>query len=226
MMDIYFSIAVFLIGLGVGSFLNYSIEKLEKRDSFESSEKYPVVHIATALVFLFSFLHYFPFTGFMGVLEFIFTLIILSFLVFLFFYDLRHFIIPNEIIYPAIFITVAYLAVVGYFEGLSFVLGNVISAVGAFLFFLFIYYITKQKGMGFGDVRYSFFMGLFLGFPGILVGLFFSFLIGAIIGSGLIICGKKGRKSEVPFGPFLITGTLLAWFYGEEIMSLYLNFYV
>ena len=82
--------------------------------------------------------------------------------------------------------------------------------------------------MGVGDIKLAFLMGLVLGFPNILVALFFAFLLGAIIGIGLIISGKKTLKSEVPFGPFLVTGTFIALFWGQEIInwyakSLYIN---
>ena len=66
-------------------------------------------------------------------------------------------------------------------------------------------------------------MGLFLGFPKILIALFFSYLIGAIIGLGLILAGKKTLKSEVPFGPFLVIGTFIALFWGNQLINLYLN---
>jgi len=50
-------------------------------------------------------------------------------------------------------------------------------------------------------------------------------LIGAIIGIGLIVAGKKTLKSEVPFGPFLVTGTFLALFWGEKFIQWYLHFF-
>ena len=77
--------------------------------------------------------------------------------------------------------------------------------------------------MGFGDVKLAFFMGLFLGYPNILVALFLAFFLGAIIGVGLIVFGNKKLKSEVPFGPFLITGTFLALLWGQEIIQWYMN---
>ena len=79
--------------------------------------------------------------------------------------------------------------------------------------------------MGWGDIKLVFLIGLILGFPNILVSLFLAFLIGAIIGLGLIISGKKTLKSEVPFGPFLVTGTFLALFWGEKLINYYLNFF-
>jgi len=69
----------------------------------------------------------------------------------------------------------------------------------------------------------AFLMGLVLGFPNILAALFLAFFLGAIIGIGLIIFNRKTLKSEVPFGPFLVTGTLAALFWGEAIINWYLN---
>jgi leader peptidase (prepilin peptidase)/N-methyltransferase len=100
----------------------------------------------------------------------------------------------------------------------------ILSALGAAGFFLLIFLISKGEWLGFGDVKLAFFMGLFLGFPSILIALFLAFLIGAIIGIGLIFVGEKTLKSQVPFGPFLVLGTLIAFFVGEKIINWYLNF--
>ena len=69
-------------------------------------------------------------------------------------------------------------------------------------------------------------MGLFLGFPNVFLALFLAFSLGAIIGIGLIISGKKKLKSKIPFGPFLVTGTFLALFFGEKIINWYLNLFL
>ena len=78
--------------------------------------------------------------------------------------------------------------------------------------------------MGFGDVKLALFMGLFLGWPNILVALFSAFLAGAVLGVALVLIKKKGMKSEVPFGPFLIGGTALAFLWGDALVDWYLNF--
>ena len=80
--------------------------------------------------------------------------------------------------------------------------------------------------MGFGDVKLAFFMGLFLSWPNILVALFLAFFLGAAIGVALIFFKKKDMKSEVPFAPFLITGTFLALFWGEQLVDWYLSLVV
>lgn len=79
--------------------------------------------------------------------------------------------------------------------------------------------------MGAGDIKLAFLMGLMLGYPNILVALFLAFFIGAIMGAGLIILGKKTMKSEVPFGPFLVLGTFIALFWGKIIINWYISLY-
>lgn len=91
------------------------------------------------------------------------------------------------------------------------------SALGAGLFFLSLVLLTKRKGMGWGDVELAVLMGLILGFPKILIALFFSFLTGALLGVILIIEGRKKLKSKIAFGPFLIAGLIFSLIYGEKI---------
>ena len=78
--------------------------------------------------------------------------------------------------------------------------------------------------MGFGDVKLAVLMGLLLGFPDILTALFLAFLFGAVVGLVLMIFKGKKLKSEVPFAPFLITGTFLALFWSDAIINWYSAF--
>ena len=80
--------------------------------------------------------------------------------------------------------------------------------------------------MGFGDVKLGFLMGLVVGFPNILVALLIAFIVGAITGVILIYLKRKTMKAEVPFGPFLILGTFIAWFWGTELVNFYLGLLV
>ena len=80
--------------------------------------------------------------------------------------------------------------------------------------------------MGVGDIKLAFLMGLFLGSDKILAALFLAFFIGAIIGLGLIVFRKKTLKSEIPFGPFLVIGTFLTLFWGDKMISWYLNLFL
>ncbi|MFH1535690.1 MAG: prepilin peptidase [Patescibacteria group bacterium] len=94
-------------------------------------------------------------------------------------------------------------------------------AIGGFFWGLII--ITRGKGMGGGDVKLGAFIGIMLGFPNALLALMLSFLIGAVFSLGLIVTGKKHFGQVIPFGPFLVLGSLIAIFWGNEILNWYLH---
>lgn len=188
------------------------------------SWQYPLVEISTATLFLIPVINRSP-TSINWPDLFIYW-IVACFLIIIFVYDLKHYIIPDKVIYPAILVSCIWYFVSGIFFHLYTkydILNTIYSAVGAAIFFLLIVLISNEKWMGFGDVKLAFLMGLFLGWPNILVALFLAFFIGAIIGIGLIATGKKTLKSEVPFGPFLVAGTFISLFWGQNIINWYLN---
>lgn len=187
------------------------------------SIQYPVVEVATGALFLLAGLAVSPGLV-LEYIELILVLIVFSLLIVVFVYDLKHFIIPNKIIYPAILGAFLLAGLKGWVASNHFLtLTHLTAGAAVFFIFLAIYLITKGKGIGFGDVRYAFFMGLFLGFPKVVVGLFLSFVIGAIIGVVLIIIGSKERKDMIPFGPFLVLGTTIAYLWGSQLIDFYLD---
>ncbi len=186
------------------------------------SIQYPLVEIATGIVFLLVF-NYFYFFNFQTIVSIIYLFIISSLLIIICIYDLKYYIIPDKILFSAIAIVFLYQLIFS-FRFLDF--NPLWAGLGACAFFLFIFLISDGRWMGFGDVKLAFFMGLFLGYPNILVALFLAFFLGAIIGVGLITLGNKNLKSEVPFGPFLITGTFLALLWGQELIQWYLRLFL
>ena len=202
------------------------------------SWQYPLVETATGLLFLLIFNSKFlifkqffwtpsgglPVGLLFNFLNLFYYWIIASFLIIIFVYDLKHYIIPDKIIYLAIIISLIFNFLI--FKQFQIFKYSILSAFGVAVFLLLIFLLSRGKWLGFGDVKLGFFMGLFLGFPDILVSLFSAYLIGAIIGVGLIISGKKTLKSEVPFGPFLVAGTFIAFFLGEKIINWYLNLFL
>ncbi len=94
-------------------------------------------------------------------------------------------------------------------------------AIGGF--FLSLIIITRGKGMGGGDVKLGAFIGLMLGFPNALAALVLSFLSGAVFSVGLILLGKKHFGQTIPFGPFLVLGSLIVLYWGNQIMDWYLK---
>lgn len=194
------------------------------------SFRYPLVETGTGLIFALIIWERLPFlfstSLIFWILDILFLSIVSCFLIVIFVYDLQYFIIPDKVIYPLIIIALGWQVVSNlFFEAYAkkSIIEAVYSGIGAALFFLIIVLASKGKGMGVGDVKLSFFMGIFLGFPSVLVALFSSFLLGAAVGMVLIITKKKHLKSEIPFAPFLVTGTALAFFYSGEIIEFYLN---
>ncbi|HYH47958.1 MAG TPA: prepilin peptidase [Acidimicrobiia bacterium] len=138
--------------------------------------------------------------------------------------DLEHFIVPDRITAP---LTVSALALLGLaalaeLDGWRF--GRAVLAGLAFFAFLLFLNLMYPKGMGMGDVKLAFSLGLFLGWLGwgqVFLGGFLSFLLGAVVGVGLIVTKIKGRKDVVPFGPFLALGTMLTVLWGDPLLRWY-----
>ena len=202
------------------------------------SIQYPLVELATGGLFALIFWHWpfglWIFSDFTflipGLIYYFYYLVITCFLIVIFVYDFKHYLILDKVIYPAIIIAFLY-SLFSAFGGFAFTLLNfeplinqIFAAVLAAGFFAIIVFGSRGKWMGVGDIKLGFLMGLVLGYPQILTGLFLSFLFGAIIGTGLIIFKKRTLKSQVPFGPFLVTGTFIAMFWGERILNWYLSF--
>lgn len=83
-------------------------------------------------------------------------------------------------------------------------------------------HLISRDSLGDGDVRLSPLLGLHLGWwnPGLaLVGLFFGFALGAVVGVAMMTVGRAGRRTAIPFGPFLALGALAALFVGQDFVD-------
>lgn len=199
------------------------------------SIQYPLVELAVGILFAAAAVILAPGTVFgfnlrpEAILNLVYYWAVISALVVIFVYDLRWYLISDGVIAAALTFSGLFYAGHFFYEysltgtpDFETLANPVLAALLAFSFFLTIFLVSNGKWMGFGDVKFSFLMGMILGFPGILPGLFFAFSLGAIIGLSLISAGKKRIGSEIPFGPFLATGTLIALFFGEKLFDWYL----
>ena len=174
---------------------------------------YPVVELLTGFLFLVYELRFMVYES--DVLFWILGLIIIVLLVFNAVFDWKYMILPD--FSTIILIIISFLGVV--FDEINiipYLLSSLISAG----FLLIINLITKGKGMGMGDVKLAIFMGLFLGYPKIIMAFYLAFILGAIYGLGLMFFKKANKKSQVAFGPFLILGTMIAWMLGDKLLFL------
>ncbi len=145
-------------------------------------------------------------------------------------YDLEHYLIPDKLLLFCLLVSLVFLVWLDYsqeilFQWPSFLLSGLSSGILAFTFLGLIYWLTKGRGMGFGDVKLVFVLGLIVGWPETVVAVFLSFFIGAIIGLVLIGLGRKKMKEAVPFGPFLVLGGLLAALWGSQMIDWYFSLF-
>lgn len=135
-------------------------------------------------------------------------------------FDLKYMILPD--FSTLILIIIASLGVIFDEKNL---IPYLLSAMGASGLLLGLHVITKGKGMGFGDVKLAIFMGLFLGWPKVVVAFYVAFIVGAGVSVLLMVFRGVKLKSAIPFGPFLILGTVLARWWGEPIIKLLITNY-
>ncbi len=138
--------------------------------------------------------------------------------------DLDHFLLPNRVLYPTGIMVGVLLLLPAAIDGeWSAYLRAALGGTAAFAVFFLIHFISP-RGMGFGDVRLSFVLGVALGWLSwghIFLGLFLGFLLGAVVGTFLIATRLRTRKQPVPFGPFMAAGALIAIFAGAQLLDLY-----
>ncbi len=187
--------------------------------------RYFVFEIITGVSFLLYFL-YFPFSyntssTSLVYVNIIYYLILICIFLYIGLYDYLYYEISDKLIlFSSIFVLIYFIY--GWFSGsFSFyqIIGNIAVGVAVFMIFLFIILLTKGKGMGGGDMKLVFMIGLILGYPAILYVLFFSFLIGSIVGILLIIIKSKSIKSSIPFAPFLSLSVILYIIFGTYVSN-------
>jgi leader peptidase (prepilin peptidase)/N-methyltransferase len=130
--------------------------------------------------------------------------------------------LPREITYVTFAVGAPFLVLAALVDHRPHRLVTALAGAAIALAFMWLLYLVSRGGMGDGDVRLSPLLGAFLGWlglPYVPVGLFLGFLIGSIVGVGAIALGKAGRRTAIPFGPFLAAGTLLAVFVGQPIID-------
>ena len=180
------------------------------------SARYPAIELLTGVLFGLAAWRIRPATDLIAYLPLLWVLVVLSFI------DLEHKILPNRIVIPALGTGVV-------LTGIAAALGpgfhawgrGLLGAAASFGFFLLLALISP-RGMGMGDVKLSAVLGLALAYIGwgrLWVGFFVAFAAGALGGIALIVARRAGRKSEVPFGPYLALGTCVGILFGGPIVK-------
>lgn len=172
--------------------------------------RYPFVEILTAL--LFAQAAYMAPTG----AAFAEGALTAACLVVIFFIDLEHQLIFHRVL--AVWLLASLLPLA---DGRAIDFTNRLWGAGAAGGFLLFLYLITRGGIGEGDVKMSLAAGWWLGFPGAVLYLAISFLVGGIVAAALLITGIKGRRDPIPFGPFLCIGAWTTFYWGASIWQWY-----
>ncbi|SER85555.1 A24 family peptidase [Psychrobacillus sp. OK032] len=175
---------------------------------------YPVMEFATGLLFAFSYSQ----LGFS--IELIAGILFISMLVIITVSDIGYMLIPNKIL---LFFLVP-IIIVRVFSPLTPWWDSLLGAIVGFGL-LFLIAVLSKGGMGGGDIKLFFVIGIVLGLVPTLLTLFLASIIGTVFGVIALKEAKKGRKTPIPFGPFIAIAAIISYFYGEAIVDWYVNLF-
>ncbi len=200
------------------------------------SARYPLVEVGTALAFVgvawFFLATRGPATSIAGVLAH--GAVIVAYLYFaaisiaLALIDLDTRRLPNSIVLPSYVVGGVLFALAALLSEAWGSLLRAVLAAAALYSFYFLLRLIRPGGMGGGDVKLAGVVGLYLGWiswSAVLVGAFAAFLIGGVVGVVLIATRKAGRKTAIPFGPFMLLGAWTGVFAGDAVGQVYLSLY-
>jgi leader peptidase (prepilin peptidase)/N-methyltransferase len=182
------------------------------------SPRYPLVEVATAALFAAVGVRFGASWELPAYLLLFAALLAISVI------DLEHYIVPNRIVYPTLFVSIPLLVGAALLEHEPRRIRDAaIGSVAAWLALLIVHLI-QPRGMGFGDVRLAAVLGLYLGWLDlqlVLLGMLIGFLLGAVVGLLLVATRIRGRRDALPFAPFLAAGAALAILFSRQLLDWY-----
>lgn len=188
------------------------------------SVQYPLVELATAITFTyFAFIHGVSMDSalLLGLLWAIGSILILIFV-----YDLRTKLIPDVFVFSFIVLSGLTMFVDGYGGFVTPDMYHVLAGPLFFALFYALWFLSKGRWIGFGDVKFVWGIGWLFGIGYGLSAIVLAFWVGAIVSLGLIGIGKLrgnaqlGLSSEVPFAPYLVAGIALTLVGGFDVLGL------
>ena len=182
--------------------------------------RYPVVELLNLFIFLLVYLLF----G-ITLTTLLLWILFLSFII-IFFIDIEHFIIPNQITFPLM--TIGFLK--SFDPNLHFIFPNYINSLiggifGYLIIFSIIYFyknLRKKEGMGLGDAKLFAVIGFWFGWISIPFVIFLSSIIALISITPSLLKKTKGMSSEIPFGPYIILATLVFLAFKEDLIKIIL----
>lgn len=187
------------------------------------SSQYPLVELSTGFLFAALYLVMNPSTNY-DLVQFTILLVVSVLLVGAFVYDAKYMELPEKYMLPAVALGVISLGLKAYQYGWNSLTGQLIGLAIVVLLYTALWYFSRGKWLGAGDIRIVAIMGLFLVPTQLVVGLFAAYLIGAVYGVYVLRKANNKKGIRVPFGPFLIIGFYTGLLWGTQIANWYLGF--
>lgn len=185
--------------------------------------QYPLAELACGLFTLLLFLNF-------GLsLNFVVLFAFLCLMQVIFIVDAKHLIIPDKVAMPALVIGLVLVVINIVLKETSqstlvlpaSIISALLGAFGGFILYFLLSLVSKERWMGYGDSKLGAIIGLWLGWPNIVLVVFLSFMIGSVYALILMALGKKGFQDRIAFGPFLILAAVVTIFYGQQIIGWY-----
>jgi len=185
------------------------------------SWQYPIVEFSTAALFLTAFWLHGGAVGLLGgeALPILRDWLFVAGLTVVFVIDLK-----DMVVFDSVTIPMAVLAFIFSLATGAQPLNLLLAALVGGGFFLVQYAVSRGRWIGGGDIRIGAMMGMMLGFPGVLLALFLSYVGGALTALVLLALGKAKWSSQMAFGTFLSAATLVVLFFGQRLLAWYASF--
>jgi len=179
------------------------------------SWRYPAIEALTAILFVTSLLKFGISPNLVHALIFACLMVLLAAI------DMEHFLLPDRLTLPGILVGLG----LQFWHPMPGLLAAVIGTlVGAGILILVInywYWLRGEEGMGIGDVNMLALIGAFLGWQGVLTSIVLATTSGALVGISMLLVGRLGMRSRLPFGLFLALGGLFSLFFGDLLVAYY-----
>lgn len=194
------------------------------------SSRYFLSELLTGFLFVFAYWQISP-RDLLGYLLLLKTWVAISALFVVFVVDLEHFLIFDSVLVSAGLPVVILNLVLDFMNGRRVLAPDLASLTLGGLFagslfagvFYALWYFSRGRWIGFGDVKLMFFLGLVLGWPNTAAAWLLAYFLGTIYALPLLITKKKQLTSRLPFGCFLSPAALFAMFYGPNLVNWYLR---
>ena len=182
------------------------------------SARYPIIEAVTALMSAVIAWQLGASLEMLAALFFTWSLIALTMI------DADHKLLPDQITLPLLWAGL----LLNSFSLFVPLYDAVWGAIGGYLSLWSVYWLFKiltgKDGMGYGDFKLLAALGAWLGWQSLLVIILLSSLVGAIVGSIILLANKQGRNTAIPFGPYLAAAGWIAFLWGDQIIDAYLRF--